>query len=972
MWVGTGENNNRQSSSWGNGVYKSTDGGRTWQSMGLADTRHIGRIVIDPTNTDVVYVAATGHLWGANKERGVFKTTDGGRTWTHVLFVDENTGATELVMDPSNPRVLYAGMYQRQRTVFGFNGGGPGSGIYKTTDGGATWTRLAGGLPTGTVGRIGMDIYRANPRVLYARVEHETAGGVYRTDDAGLTWLRMTSENPRPMYFSQIRIDPANDHRLYMLGVALHISDDGGRTWTTNRSAIQEGLWPPGNAIDASIHSDHHAFWINPRNPRHLMTGSDGGVGVSFDRGLTWQLLDNMDLGQFYHVGFDMDVPYRVYGGMQDNLSFGGPSATRSYLGIANDEWFLIGAGDGFVSFADPTDANVVYTEWQNGSVVRVDRRTNERKSIKPQPARGAPPYRWNWNTPLIMSAHDNKTLYIGAERVFRTRDRGDSWEAVSGDLTSGADREKLSIMGVAGPEIRLSKHDGVSSYPTLVALAESRKVAGVIYAGADDGRIQMTRDGGTNWTDLTGKFPGLPAPTYVARLEPSAFVDGRVYAAFDGHHNDDYGTYLYASEDFGGSWKRLGDGIPAGQVVRTVAEDRRVADVLYAGTEFGLYVSIDRGASWSRWRANLPTVPVYGIAQHPRENDIILATHGRSIWIADDVTPIQEAATALKQDAFLFDLRPARQYNRAHDRWWMGGDQRFWGPNPPFGAYVSYHLRTAAKNVSLRVADQAGTVVRELTGGEVTGDQGLHRVAWDLRYAPAIPRRDQPRNQTARDPLGAPQTRSHAFQQINRPEADPLTAPFVVPGDYRLTLVVDGRDAGTRPVKVEPDWLIEIDPAARKLMHDTALSLHRWQTTANRAADRLSALTDEIEAAKARYGEQRPAEIAKALEGLDKKMTDLRSQLGVAEPGRQRGAGGGGGGGQVLGAQLSGLKIQVIGSTSAPTTTQMQSSTELERALRDVVDGVNAAEQTWRGATRSPADPASGPAPLVMPDRVK
>jgi photosystem II stability/assembly factor-like uncharacterized protein len=838
--------------------------------------------------------------------------------------------------------------------VWGFSGGGPGSGLHKTTDGGRTWTRLASGLPQGNVGRIGMDIYRRNPKVLYARIEHATEGGVYRTDDAGLSWRRMSPENPRPMYFSQIRIDPGNDHRLYMLGVALHISDDGGRTWIMNQSAIQAGIWPAGSPINAATHSDHHAFWINPHNPDHLMTGNDGGVSVSLDRGLTWRMLDNMDLGQFYHVGFDMDVPYRVYGGMQDNLSFGGPSANRSYLGISNDEWFLLGAGDGFVSFADPTDSNVVYTEWQNGSVVRVDRRTNERRTIKPEAAEGEPRLRWNWNTPLIMSPHDSKTLYIGAHKVFRTRDRGDSWEVISGDLTSNADRDTLALMGVNAKAFTLARHDGVSSWPTLVSIAESPKRAGVLYAATDDGLVHVTRDGGKNWTNISDRFPGLPKPAGVAWLTASNASEGRVYASFDGHAHDDYGVYLYASEDFGASWMRIGD-IPKGHVIRTIAEDLRAPDVLYAGTEFGLFVSIDRGRHWTRWRANLPTVPIYGIAQHPRENDLILATHGRSIWILDDVTPVRQAAQAMTTDAFLFDLRPARQFNRAHDRWWMNGDQQFWGHNPPFGALISYRLKTEAKDVRLRISAAGGDVVRELTGSGVPGRPGLHRVAWDLRYSPLRPGRDQaePRREPAL--LGPPQVRSHMFQQIDRAEADPLVGPFVLPGDYRVTLLVDGREAGVRVVRVQPDPLIEITDSDRRTQHDTAMTLHAWHGTAIEASARVAGLS----AALARLDDERqpagPASESAAVDAFRKNLVQLNQRAGVS-------------------SRLAGLKGQVMQSTAAPTATQLRTLEELERALRRVIDEVNQAEQTtWTEMLQQLGRPANTtrPRPLQVPSRV-
>jgi photosystem II stability/assembly factor-like uncharacterized protein len=958
VWVGTGENNNRQSSSWGNGVYKSTDGGASWQHMGLAETRHIGRIVIDPTDSQVVFVAATGDLWGPGRARGVFKTTDGGVTWSHALFLDEHTGATELVMDPSNPQVLYAGLYQRRRAVWGFIGGGPGGGIHKTTDGGRTWTRLGGGLPTGLLGRIGMDVFRARPNVLYARVEHATEGGVYRTDDAGLTWRRMSPENPRPMYYSQIRVDPGDDSRIYVLGESLRISADGGRTWVSNRSAVQDGLWPPGSFINAATHSDHHAFWIDPKNTNHLLTGNDGGVSVSFDRGLTWRMLDNMDIAQFYHVGFDMDVPYRVHGGMQDNLSFSGVSATRSYLGIGNDEWTLIGAGDGFASFADPTDSNIVYTEAQNGAVVRVDRRTNERKSIRPEPPAGQPRYRWNWNTPLMLSPHDPRTLYIGAQMVFRTRDRGHSWEAISPDLTSGADRETFSLMDIPARDFALTRNDGVSAWPTLTSLAESPKRAGLLYAGSDDGLVQVTRDGGRTWTTADGRFPGLPEGLAVAGLVASHAVESRAYAVFDGHQRADYGSYIYATEDTGATWTRIVDGLPNGHVVRTMAEDLQNPDVLYAGTEFGLFVSIDRGRQWTRWRANLPTVPVYGIAQHPRENDLILATHGRGIWIADDVRPVQQAAEALRSPHYLFALRPARQFNRANDRWWMNGDQRFWGHNPPFGALITYRLGADARDVRLRLAGSDGAIVRELRASDRAARAGVHRTTWDLRHPP-LERRGGPAA-PQEPPLPGAQVRSHMFQQIDRPEVDPLVGPFVLPGDYRLTLVVDGLEVGSRMVIVTPDWLIDISDSDRRTLHEIALTLHGWQEVTAAAAERVSSVSADAVALSSRLGSATSGPQKTLLDALGMELTALRQRLGVTLRGERRS-----GGGQALGAEIASLKGQVMQSTSLPTAAQQRRVGEIEAALAQVVKSVNHVEQrAWPDVQRAAGSPAVKPPP--------
>ena len=725
VWVGTGENNNRQSSSWGGGVYKSSDGGHTWRNMGLVDTRHIARIIVDPRDNDVVYVAALGHLWGPNETRGVFKTTDGGVTWTKILYVDEFTGATELVMDPSNNKVLYAATYQRQRSSWGFNGGGPGSAIHKSSDGGVTWTKLTNGIPEGDLGRIGLDVYRKDPRVVYARIQHETESGVYRSDDGGSSWTKMGDTNPRPMYFSQIRVDPNDDHRIYVLGVELHMSDDGGKTFV-------------GTTVP---HSDHHALWIDPADSNHVITGCDGGVNISYDRGATWDFVDNMDLGQFYHVSYDMDTPYRVYGGLQDNASWGGPSAVRSQYGIGNFDWFNIGSGDGFVTIVDPTDPRTIYAESQGGNMFRVDRDSQERKVIKPQAQQGDPDLQWYWDAPMQISPHASSTLFVAANKLFKSTDRGHSWTTVSPDLTARIDRDELMLMGVADIDFIIARNDGVSSYGTIVTFAESPVMEGLYYTGADDGTVQVTMDGGDSWTNVTGRFPGLPDRSFVTRVTPSAFDAATVYATFDNHRADDYQPYIYVSTDYGERWRSIANGMPDGQAVRDLTEDLVNPNVLYVGTEFGLFVTLDRGEQWTRVTANLPTVPVAEITLHPRENDMILGTHGRSVWILDDMTPFQQAAEALAQEAFVFEIPSAEESNPGAFRpnFAGPGDRRFWGDNPPAGAAIAFYLASAANEVSIAIQDGQGDAVRTISGESLEEHRGvgINRVYWDLRYEP-------------------------------------------------------------------------------------------------------------------------------------------------------------------------------------------------------------------------------------------
>jgi photosystem II stability/assembly factor-like uncharacterized protein len=915
VWVGSGENNNRQSQSWGNGVYKSTDGGKTFKNMGLATSKIIARVIVDPVDHEVVYVAALGSLWGRGGDRGVYKTVDGGVTWQRVLFVDDDSGATELVMDPSNNKVLYAAMYQRRRATWGFNGGGPGSGIFKSSDAGRTWTKLTNGIPSGALGRIGMDVYRANPNVVYARIEHETESGTYRSDDAGMSWRKMSNVNPRPMYFSQIRIDPMSDARIYVLGVQIHISDDGGKTFIEN----------------GALHSDHHAMWINPANPNHIIDGNDGGVGISYDRGKTWEGIYNMDLGQFYHVTYDMQTPYNVYGGLQDNYSWGGPSAVRSRLGIANDDWRSIQGGDGFEAQVDPKDPRTIYAESQDGNIVRVDRVSNERKAIRPVAARGEPPLRWNWNTPILISPHDSNTVYVGANKLFKTTDRGQTWTAISPDLTGNTDRETLSLMGVVGKDVKIAKNDGVQSYGNIVQLVESPKQAGVLYAGTDDGVVHMTRDGGKTWTNITSRFPGVPKNAYVSRLSASSHEVNVVYASFDNHRNDDYGTYVYASVDGGNNFRSIGEGIPKGHTVTAMAEDPKNPAVLYSGTEFGLFVSPDRGGRWMRLKSNLPSVPIHEIVFHPRDNDMIVATHGRSIWILDDATPLQQFTEAIKADASLFDIRAATQFNQANDRGFVT-DKPFFGKNPIYGAAISYYLARESANVALRIRDGSGTQVRELTGNDLQNARkaGVNRVNWDLRHPPLPP---QPGQQGGGGGGGG------GFG------GGGLNGPNVIPGEYRVTLVVDGKDVSTKTVRVNGDPEMPMTDADRRTLHDTALGLHQLQQIANSAADAVTTLGPQVQAAEAMLKAAGNGSATGAIGDLNTRLADLRRRLGVGTGGGQGGGGGGGGFGgqqQNVRGQIGQLKGQIMGSTSLPTTQQVRAAGELREDMLKLIQETN------------------------------
>jgi photosystem II stability/assembly factor-like uncharacterized protein len=812
VWVGTGEANNRQSSSWGDGVYKSDDAGRTWTAAGLAETRHIGRIVIHPSNPDVVYVAAAGHLWGPNKERGVYKTSDGGRTWNRVLFVNDNTGATDLVMDPKDPQTLFAAMYQRQRKAWGFNGGGAGSGIYRSRDGGNTWTRLSSGLPQGDKGRIGLDIFQADSRVIFAVVEADgRESGVYRSADGGDTWQAWSTLNPRPMYFSQIRADPKDAARVYLLGSnrGFYISNDGGKTFAD---------------VFSTIHSEDHALWIDPDDTNHLMVGGDGGVSISWDRGQTWLFRDNLPVGQFYEISADMQDPYVVCGGLQDNGHWCVPSATRARTGISNHDGINIGSGDGFYARLDPGDPRTAIIESQDGRANRVNLSTLERQAISPVVRRGAARApgdpaaqsagdRWNWNTPIVMSSFDPRTIYIGAQKVYKSPDRGATWKAISPDLTENIDRDALQMMDAPVPERALSRHDGVAAFSTLTTIGESPLDARLLYAGSDDGRLSVTRDGGQTWTAVNERIAGLPRGTYVSSVLPSRHAAGRVYATFDGHYNDDYRAYAYVSDDYGQTWRSITTGLPATSMHK-VREHPRNARLLFAAHERGIHFSIDGGASWSPLNLNMPTVPVDDILIHPRDNDLVAGTHGRSIWILDNISSL-EALTpdALKSDAFLVPPARARLLSIYNPQAWYGAGQYF-APNPDFNAAIEYYLHAATKeDVIVTVADAHGAALRTFKG---TSRAGMNRAAWDLRMEPptAEGQRESPSG-------GGP--------------GGPPLGPLVLPGIYTVTVTAGGRLLKGE-LHVEGDPRVVFPDADRRIRQTALLNLYALQKSLSAA----------------------------------------------------------------------------------------------------------------------------------------
>ncbi len=767
IWVGSGENNSQRSVAYGDGVYRSDDGGKSWKNMGLKRSEHIGKILVDPRDSRVVYVAAQGPLWGPGGDRGLFKTTDGGATWDSVLYISKHTGVTDVAFDPRNPDVIYAASYQRRRHVFTLIDGGPESALYKSEDAGKSWRKLAGGLPTSDIGRIGLAVSPINPDYVFALMElPNKKNGFYRSMNRGASWEKMTEAGPAAnQYYTEIFCDPKDIDRLYAMDVYLKVTNDGGKTWT--------------NLGEKNKHVDNHAMWINPNNTDHYLVGGDGGIYESFDRAVTWKFYSNFPVTQFYRVAVDNSQPfYFVYGGTQDNMTLGGPSRTTSNSGIVNSDWFITTTGDGFFSRIDPDNPNIVYSESQYGVLVRYDRKTGEQVGIQPKEGKGEPALRWNWDSPLIISPHSSSRLYFAANRLFRSDNRGDAWTPVSGDLTRQLDRNKLPVMDKIWSIDAVAKNASTSLFGNIVSLCESPKKEGLIYAGTDDGLIQVTENGGTTWRRID-RFPGVPEMTYVTCLLASQHEPNTVYATFGNHKNADFKPYVLKSLDAGRSWTAINNNLPDNGSVWTIAEDHVNPKLLFVGTEFGLYFSVDGGAKWIQLKGGLPTIAVRDIAIQKRENDLVLATFGRGFSILDDYSPLRNLIPQdLEREAVLFPTKQALMFVPSRPLGLRGkgfmGESFFAADNPPFGATFTYYLKDAYKtkkkirqdaekevvkkgegvkipswdelraedteeepSIIITVMDEAGNVVRRLHGANV---KGMNRVTWDLRYAPQTP----------------------------------------------------------------------------------------------------------------------------------------------------------------------------------------------------------------------------------------
>lgn len=895
IYLGTGEGNPRNTASFGNGIYKSTDGGKSWIHLGLEDTERFTRIRVHPKNPDIVYAAALGHEWGPNEQRGLFLSEDGGRMWKKVLYVNETTGCSDVDLDPGDPKILYAGMYDFMRQPWSFRSGGPGSGLYRSTDGGRSWTELTAeapgnGLPGGLLGRIGVGVAPSDPNIVYAMLESEAPGELWRSEDRGRTWAMVSDDwriMDRPFYDTDLRVDPGDPNRIYAVTGDLLVSNDGGESW----EELGEG-----------VHGDYQAMWIDPLDPNRILIGSDGGAYLSFDRGRNWTFLDNVVYSQAYHVSVDMREPYFVCGGLQDNGVWCGPSRRWNTSGILNRDWYRIHGGDGYYAEIDPTDWTTIYTNAHYGNIVRFDVETGEQQSIQPYPvslrgsAAGDHPYRFNWNSAVHMSPRDPNVVYFGGNVLFKTTDGGYSWAEISPDLTTN-DSEKQQPSG--GP---ITKDNTSAEYHcTIIAIDESPVESGLIWVGTDDGNVQVTRDGGKTWKNVVGNILGVPPNTWVPAVDASDHDAATAYVVFDHHRNDDFSPRVFRTDDYGATWTSITSNLPDPGYPHVIRDDPKNPNLLYLGTELGIYVSFDRGGRWISLRQELPPVAIRDLVVHPRDNDLVIATHGRGFQVMDDVTPLQQLAEAAEEGLFLFAPPAATRVEPWND--YTGVAQgKFVGDNQPFGALISYYLAPEhTQNVSLEVIDPSGDVVRTLPAGSKAG---VNRVVWDLRS----------------EPLWKPEE--------GGPFRRGITAPNVLPGEYSVRLGAGGRST-TRPLNVRLDPRLETSREDLVAQHEAVRRLVEMSHRGRQAVDRIEKLRKETMSRL----EGAPNDLRQEGREVYQRLEEVRKRL-VADPGGYRSPA------QIV-DKIDSLARQVDSSTSRPTAAQREWIGRFEKELESVLQSV-------------------------------
>lgn len=816
IWLGTGEQNNVRSSLYGDGVYRSKDGGATWEHMGLKDSRHIGRILVHPNDSNTVYVAALGSLWGAGEERGLYRTRDGGKTWTRLLRPSQFTGVVEVAMHPGNPNILYAATFQRERRQWSMIGGGTEGGLWRSTDGGDTWARVGNGFPTTAVGRVGVTFCPGKPDMLYATAVGPD-GGTFRSTDGGTSWERRNKDIQSHWYYGEIFCDPMNPERIYVPTTPLSRSDDGGKSFT--------------NVLKTQVHADNHTMWINPKDSDHLILGNDGGMYTSRDGGARWTWQSNLPLMQLYTVAADMQEPfYHVYGGTQDNGSWGGPIGTRFDDGIANEDFLFLSGGDGFYAVADPTDPDILYSQSQYGGLVRTSRKSMAQKRIQPwQPQKGEfPPYRWNWSAPFVISPHDPKTLYFGANVVFRSRDRGDTWERISPDLTRQLSRDALPLQGKIQPANAIDLHSSTALYGNTHSLSVSTMRPGLLAAGTDDGLIQVSRDDGRTWAK-SARFPGVADQKKVGMVAWSSTNEGTLVAVFDGHQDNDFAPHVVRSDDYGATWRNITADLPAFGPTKSIAVHPKNGELLFVGTDMGVYFSRDGGGHWLPLRSGLPTNSVQGLMVHPRENDLVIGTHGRGFWVLDDINLVEKLTPeVVASHSYLAPLRRGTQIRDVPRGRKNTGNMYFTTKNPPRGAIIDYWVGSAAEGqkVSIEIMDSVGKTVRSLT--QPVAKRGAQRAVWDLRF-------EAPPNASASEYRRMP-------------------GRFVMPGTYQVKLTV-GDKVHMQPLAVRLDPAISLsaaDSAALDAVGATQARLVAATYHANKTlAPGLSQLTATVKALK-------------------------------------------------------------------------------------------------------------------------
>ncbi|MFC2157528.1 hypothetical protein ACFLT9_06790 [Acidobacteriota bacterium] len=850
IYVGTGESNVRNSVSFGNGVYKSTDGGKTWRHLGLHETEHISRIVINPKDRKTVYVGAVGHAFGPNRQRGVFMSQDGGATWQKVLFTDELHGVADMDINPENPNIVFAALWRFERTPWTFTSGDEEGGLYRSIDGGLNWEKVTAGLPH-LAGRMSVKISSSNPSVVYVMAE-SPEGTLYRSDDGGVSFNLISSNVEivsRGFYYTDMRVDPRDENRIYSVSSRLWLSIDGGRSF---------------KKISPETHVDYHSLWIDPMNTNRIWQGQDGGVAVSYDRGISWDYVNNFSVAQFYQIYADNREPfYFVGGGLQDNGTWNAPSRNREMFGILNDDWRMISFGDGFHIVSHPDNPDLFLSESQGGNIMRTDMRTREQQDVSPQPRRadGAPvsslKYRFNWNTPIIASPHDRRTVYVAGNVVFRSPDFGKTWETISPDLTTNDPEKQKSAGGPAWPENTTAEY-----HCTIISLAESPVQPGVLWVGTDDGNLQVTLNQGEEWTNVVGEVPGLKPFSPVSHVEPSRTSAGKAYCTFDRHMLDDFRPYVYMTADFGRTWTNITGDLPKKGNVWVLREDPKNPQIIYVGTELGLFISYNEGQNWMPLKmANFPTVAVHDILIHPRENDLILGTHGRGLWIFDDIGFLQNLTEdLLDEEAVLFGCRPAVRFSTKPTRYGIG-DRVFRGENPPYGALITYYLKSSVEDnetLSLEILDSSNNIIRTISG--IPGEAGINRMAWDLSLEGPRPRNDEKIESDFffRGPVGPP----------------------ALPGTYTVRLKVgDSLYEQALEVRIDPSLDVSLDSLREQQKY--AVQIRDMQSFINDGLRALDLLKDQLQERKKTLESQLGRYVA-VIDAIDEHLTRIDSILDI------------------------------------------------------------------------------------------